>query len=476
MNEDDHTLLRRFADQNDSDAFRVIVDRHLPLVHSAALRQVCDADLAQDVCQSVFIVLARKAAKLKPQTVLSGWLYRTARFTALRALKSEQRRIAREQATAAMNNADSDQQAWSQLEPDLDEAMSRLSEKDRDAILLRYFENRNLSEVGAQLGVSEDAAQKRVSRAVEKLRRFFTRRSIPISATAISTALANKAVAAVPAEAAKAICAKALLQSAAASTITLPLAQATLEAMTWTKLKTAVVASAVVVVAGTPAVLQQETIKDLREENIALAARAEELAQSQIDDAELGRLRSELEKYKTLASEVHELRARLAKLQREGDSDEQLLAALDQENNKLKQTLAAVPEREARLSYEEAKALEKASFERRMNDMKSLGLAYHIWKDKNPDRLPQSVAELAAALGIKDKGQLNDLVGRLKLFPHSPDTKPQDGYHPVIVAERLPTNTVDGKQLWLYTMLDGSVLTSGAPLTEDGFLPPNTRN
>ena len=476
MNEDDHMLLRRFADQGDSDAFRAIVERHLPLVHSAALRQVRDADLAQDVCQSVFIVLARKAAKLKPQIILSGWLYRTARFTALKALKSEQRRAAREQATAAMNDTSPEQAAWSRLEPDLDEAMSTLGDKDRDAILLRYFENRNLSEVGARLGVSEDAAQKRVSRAVDKLRRFFTRRSIPISAAAISTALAEKAVAAVPAATAKSICANALLQSAAASAITLPLAQATLKAMTWTKLKTTVVASAVVVAAGTPAALQQGTIKDLREENRTLSARAEELAQSRSDSVELDRLRAEVEKYMTLAAEVHELRARLAKLQRDGDSDDQLLAALDQENDKLKKTLATIPERESQLSYEEAKALEKASFARRMDDMKSLGLAYHIWKNKNPDRLPKSVWELAESLGISDRDQLNDLGGRLKFFPHSPNTTSQDGHHPVIVAERLPTHTVDGKQLWLYTMLDGSVMTSGVPLTEDGFLPPEPFN
>ncbi len=263
---------------------------------------------------------------------------------------------------------------------------------------------------------------------------------------------------------------------AAASTITLPLAQTTLEAMTWTKLKTAVVASAVVVAAGTPAALQHETIKDLRAENRTLSARAEELAQGRTDSAELDRLRAEVEKYKALAAEVHELRARLAKLQRDGDSDGQLLAALDSENTKLKKSLAAIPEREAKLSYEEAKALEIASFEKRMNNVKSLGLAYHVWMDKNPDRLPKSVRELAESLGIADRDQLRDLVGGLKFFPHAPDTMPQDGHHPVIIAERLPTHTVDGKQLWLYTMIDGSVMTSGVPLTEDGFLPPNARN
>ena len=477
MNDDDHTLLRRFADQSDSDAFRAIVERHLPLVHSAALRQVHNPDLAQDVCQSVFIVLARKASKLKPQTILSGWLYRTARFTALKAMKSEQRRAAREQATAAMNDSSPEQAAWSRLEPDLDEAMSTLGDKDRDAILLRYFENRNLSEVGARLGVSEDAAQKRVSRAVDKLRRFFTRRSIPISAAAMSAAMAEKAVAAVPAATAKSICANALLQSAAASAITLPLAQATLKAMTWTKLKTTVVASAVVVAAGTPAALQQGTIKDLREENRTLSARAEELAQGRSDSAELDRLRAEVEKYMALAAEVHELRARLAKLQRDGDSDDQLLAALDRENTRLKQRMTASAERAREAAVaEEAEAQEKLQFAVRMNQMKHLGLAYHNWLSNHENNPPQNLRELAALQGITDEAQLRELERRCQLIPHEPGTKPVNGHHPVVIAERLPTQTLAGKRLWLYTMLDGSVMTSGVPLTEDGFLPPEPFN
>ncbi len=470
MPDDDAELIRRFARNQDEDAFREIVSRHLPLVHSAALRQALDPDLARDISQSVFIILARKAAKLDPKTVLSGWLYRTARFAAHRALQAEQRRAAREHAACQMNDPDPDTAAWALMEPELDEAMSRLGDKDRDAILLRFFENRSLGEVGLRLGVSEDAAQKRVSRALEKLRRFFRRRSIPISAAAISAALADKAVAALPAGVANAFSSTALLQASAAATITLPLAQTTLEAMTWTKLKTTAVAAVALVAAGTPAVIQQQTVVELRAENRALAARTNELAANQTDNAELERLQLELDKYKKLAAEVHELRARLAALQRDQDSGAKQLAALDSENNRLKASLAARPEPQENRAYEDAKAMEEESFRIRITEMKELGLLLHNWLAANPDTLPKSVPELAESQGITDRDKLNDLGGRLKLYPHAPGAPAPEGYAPVVIAERLPTHTVDGKQLWIYTMSDGSVLTSGTPLTEDGFL------
>src|SRR5580700_6941969 len=171
----DWELLQEYAKHRSESAFAELVQRHLNWVYSSALRQVSDSHLAKDVTQSVFILLARKAGQLRSGTIVSGWLFRTTHFVASRALRSEYRRKAREQTASAMistTNSQDNQIPWEQLRPHLDQAVAALSKTDRSAILLRFYEKRTLREVGDQLGISEDAAKKRVSRAIEKMRAF----------------------------------------------------------------------------------------------------------------------------------------------------------------------------------------------------------------------------------------------------------------------------------------------------------------
>lgn len=172
----DLDLLREFIRDQSQDAFTALVQRHLGLVYCAALRQVRSPQLAEEVAQSVFTDLARDAARLKPDTVLTAWLYEVTRRTAINVVRGETRRQLREQIALEMNamNATSDDLSrrnpmeadWRQIELLLDDAMHALDDIDRHAILLRFFERREFKEVGQALGHSEDAAKKRVARAL----------------------------------------------------------------------------------------------------------------------------------------------------------------------------------------------------------------------------------------------------------------------------------------------------------------------
>jgi len=196
----DSQLLRAYIDHRSEVAFRESVSRHLDLVHSAALRMVRDAHLAQDVSQGVFIALANNAAQLTTRPALAGWLHRTAQNIAAQLVRTDVRRRAREQEAAAMNQilATDSEAGWEQIEPHLDAALGELNEPDRDAILLRYFARKSAGEIAAALGISDEAAQKRVTRAVERLRQLFAKRGITVGASLLVVIIAAHAVQASP--------------------------------------------------------------------------------------------------------------------------------------------------------------------------------------------------------------------------------------------------------------------------------------
>lgn len=208
---DDASLLREFAQTGTESAFAELVRRHLDLVHSAALRQVAgDAHRAEDVTQAVFVELARQARRLAEHRSLAGWLYTTARHVAARNQRTEQRRLAREQSAHAMNDVPgSPPPDWAELRPLLDEAMHRLSAADREAVVLRVFQNQPLAAVGGALGVSENAARMRVDRALERLRQELARRGVVSTAAALASVLGAHAVTPAPTALAAAVSAAA---------------------------------------------------------------------------------------------------------------------------------------------------------------------------------------------------------------------------------------------------------------------------
>lgn len=214
---DSQELLREYVREHSEAAFEQLVGRYVDLVYSVALRRVNGASqLAQDVSQLVFTDLARKAASLPADVMLGGWLHHHTCFVASSTFRAEQRRLEREKQALEMNalNAASDSD-WKQLAPVLDDAIDQLEPADRNAIILRFFEQRDLRTVGSVLGASEDAAQKRVSRALEKLRVLLVARGVTLSLAALGVILATRAVEAAPSGLAAGISKDPLLAGAA---------------------------------------------------------------------------------------------------------------------------------------------------------------------------------------------------------------------------------------------------------------------
>jgi RNA polymerase sigma factor (sigma-70 family) len=247
----DARLLEQFARNGSEEAFAVLVQRHIALVHSVALRHTANSQHAQDITQAVFVILARKAGALGRRTVLPGWLYHTARLTAANLQRAETSRVRREQEAFMQSQLEEsvNDALWRELSPQLDEAMAGLGTSERDALVLRYFQNKSMAEVGKFLGLAENTAQKRVSRALEKLRTFFTKRGVSSTTAILAGMISANSVQAVPATLAKSVTAVALTKGAAASTSTLTLIKGALKIMAWIKAKTAIVAGAAVILA-----------------------------------------------------------------------------------------------------------------------------------------------------------------------------------------------------------------------------------
>ena len=311
MMPDDQQLLRRYVNENSEAAFGELVARYVNLVYSAALRRTGgDLHLAQDVAQLVFTDLARKARFLPKQIMLAGWLHRATRHATAQLLRGERRRRAREKEAVAMNALESQPAPdWEKIRPLLDEALDSLSQADRDALLLRFFEQRSLAEVGRTLGSNEDTARKRVARALEKLRTHLVRRGVTTTTAALSTAIPVNAVQIAPTGLAATLATASLASSAAGTGTTFAL----LKFMAMTKLKLGIVGAVVTAGLATSLVVQHQSFTKLQDEHAALQQRqAEQLT-------ELENLRNEnlqRAKLKADADELERLRAEHAELLR----------------------------------------------------------------------------------------------------------------------------------------------------------------
>jgi RNA polymerase sigma factor (sigma-70 family) len=327
MTANDLDLLGQFTREQSQDAFNTLVKRHVDLVYSAALRQVRLPQLAEDVTQSVFTTLARDAAKLKPDTVLPAWLYQVTRNTAIDVIRRESRRQAREQIVFQMSDAHDTPAGWSHIEPLLDEAMQSLDDDDRTAILLRFFENKSLREVGEALGASEDAAQKRIHRAVDRLRDFFSRHDVTVGASGLAALLSANAIHAAPVGLALAIASGAVVSSAGVSgstaiTVAKAIAMTTIQKTIVTALVTGAIAVGVYQTRQVSNLRDQvKTLRLQQEQQTALASQIEALTRER-DRAtnQLASLALENATLRKNPNEMLRLRGEVGRLRQENTS------------------------------------------------------------------------------------------------------------------------------------------------------------
>jgi RNA polymerase sigma factor (sigma-70 family) len=459
---DDAQSLRRYAGTGSEEAFRELVDRHLSLVYSTALRVVGgDVQLAEDVAQRVFADVARKARSLAEHAVLAGWLHRHTTFTASKAVRAERRRVAREQEAVRMNamaESPRDDDRWQQVEPLLDQALDALGRADRDAVVLRFLQRHDLRSVGQALGCSEDTAQKRVTRAIDKIRRFLERRGITLSAAALTTLLGSHAAGAAPAGMAAVISTGAMFSAATAAGLAgASLTSTLMQLMTTEKLTTVAVSTLLVAGLGTPLAVQHRTNRNLETEIASLRQQSELVEQLRAENTVLAALQNdptEAERLRRENAEVHRLRGEVALLRRQQEEVERMAAQnaeMRAELTRMAQEMAAAVEAQAQRTPEQAREM-KLGIDL-LNYSKHWMLAVHVYAQEHDSRVPDDFADALPYFedpGIEGMSPENfEIVysGKLDAVTEPART--------IVLREREPRLTAEGKWTRTYAFADG---------------------
>src|SRR6202453_1758295 len=453
---DDRQLLRRFAEERSEAAFGELVTRHLPLVYSTAIRQAGgDEHLAKDVAQVVFTDLARKAPGLSENVILAGGLPRATIFAARQILRGDRRRREREQQAVTMNatQLESESADWQQIRPLLDEDLDRLGKDDRDALLLRFFEQQSFTQIAANLGGSEDAARKRITRALDKLRTVLQKHGVATTAAALSTVISTNAVQAAPAGLAIALTNASLTTAATGTTFTL------LKIMTATQIKLGL-SALVVAGAATAFVIQHQIQSRLLAENQSLR---QQLAQSQSDDEDLSNRLADAGDTKKLSdeqfNELLRLRGEVGRLRNQVGQVEKL----QNDNQQLQAELASAPTQPAQLAPEDQYQLHQMHM---TSAMKQVALAIRIYEGDNNMQAPTNLDQLARYLAPNTNGfSFTYTVG-------NPDFIGMDNFelmnvgmvninlpYTLEIRERTPHQNLNGEWERIYAFADGSVQT-----------------
>jgi RNA polymerase sigma factor (sigma-70 family) len=331
MNRTDSQLLWDYSEQHSDAAFSELVRRHVDLVYSAALRMVRDTHLAEDVTQGAFVALSKNAAQLQTEVVLSAWLHRTAQNIAAQTVRTEVRRRLREQEAVAMHDkfaGDGVGEAlWQDVEPHLDAALGELNEGDRGAVMLRYFEGKSAREMSAILGISDEASQKRLERAVERLRAFMAKRGVAVGAGGIAGLLSANAVQAAPVALAGIISTTIALNGAsmAAATVT---TSGSMKFMTTSLVKSILVALAAVTASVTIITQHQKSVS-MAEELGQLRARIQKSESAYAEMVEQSKTKQQqVAQPGTNQNELLQLRNEVGRLRAAANAQEQAMDSL----------------------------------------------------------------------------------------------------------------------------------------------------
>lgn len=456
MSQTDPQLLARYAGNGSEDAFAEIVRRHLNLVFSAALRQVRQPQLAEEITQSVFVDLARQARRLSSDTVLSAWLYQVTRRTAIDVIRRESRRQIREQIAHQLNAMNAPDKDWTQIEPLLEQAMDTLEERERTALILRFFERKSLSEVGAVLGINEEAARKRVNRSVERLREFFVRRGVSISQMGLGATIATNAIQAAPTALGPAIISTALVSgttaAASATAISKIIAMTTIQ-------KALVTTTLVAVVAG---LYEAHEASDARSQ-LLVAQQQGKLLSSQID--ELTHQRDELSA-QFAASKDDKSKSGSNELLRLRNEVGQLRAQLASTSNVRREAAASPDSGEKGITPEEEARREGIA---KMNYARQWLVAFHMFADNNDGQFPTNFAQADEFFSpeARIEHNLKDYefpIGGMKfgLVPDNFEITYQGSLQAIkspskqiVLREKQPRQTEDGGYVRAYGFADG---------------------
>jgi RNA polymerase sigma factor (sigma-70 family) len=459
MSDADLQLLRQYTRHNAEDAFAEVVRRHLDLVFSAALRQVRSPQLAEEVAQSVFIELARRAGGLAAGTILSAWLYHVTRCTAIDVVRREARRQIREQVAWELTTMNATAADWVEIGPLLDEAMDALGDTDRTAVLLRYFENKSLREVGQRLDMTEEAARKRVSRAIESLRTFFSKRGATLGASGLIIAISANAVQSAPIGLAARISAGAILglKTSTVAAITRSTTMKTIQ-------KT--LTSAVVAALGV-SILQAHRASSLRNQNQLLQQQGDVLAQ------EIQQLQQERS---TAADRVAALRDSEATNRNNGE-----LLKLRGEVARLRRELAEATGTKAQ-SFQATEPNDALEKQKRMARVKGMDAFLYVsafidYASHNQGQFPTNWSQVASSLTNNPNGPPTG-TNEFEIVYQGPLNRKDLTTNIILIREYLAWPTVDGKWGKVYGFAGGNSEIHFEPdgdftSWEKQFMPPD---
>lgn len=444
---DSQTLLTEYARNGSEVAFRELVARYVGLVYAAALRVVNgDRHLAEDVAQTVFTDLARKAGSLSSKVMLGGWLHQRTFNVAAPMMRAARRRQLREREAVQMNALQDPADAhFEQLAPMLDEALTKLGKADRTAIILRFFERRDFRAIGTALGSNEDAARMRVTRALEKLQILLKHRGVSLSAAALGAALATDAITAAPVGLAAGIAGAVLASSAAsgAGAVTI------LKLAFMTKLQAGILGAVIITGVTTSLVFLQQSRARLREQDESLRQQTEQMAILAADHERLSSRLARTNGAKDQLEELSNLRAEAESLRPQTNS----LALLQEENRRLQQSPGA--QRKTPLQADEER-IAKAQFAR------DWLLAFRMYAAEHQDQYPANFQQ-AASLLKRDSGEPTNMVPNQFEIVYQGSVNLTNPSEVIILRERKPWQNSDGKWGKIYGLADGSVQTVGMP-------------